>query len=217
MYSYQLDLTIISERIFWKEMAGRPIECDRDEAARKATRRFWDCGYTGTSVADLVAETGLNRFGLYGEFGGKKGMFLKACEVYSESAQRCVFKPLSESSNPEESLHQFFAGVVAAQLDDNKPGGCLMANTLAEQGCTDPEIQQAVQDHFKAVEEAFAHTLRRAADKKGTDESARVAAALLLNSLLGLVQLARLKPGREVLESVGNNAVRAAIRVAREK
>ena len=198
-------------------MAGRPIECDRDEATRKATRRFWDHGYAGTSVSDLVAETGLNRFGLYGEFGGKKGMFLKACEVYSESAQRCAIKPIVEATDPEEALQVFFAGVVAAQLDESNPGGCLMANTLAEQSCTDLEIQRAVQEHFKALERAFGCALKRAAGKNGTEATARQASELLLNSLLGLVQIARLKPGREVLESVASNSVKAAIRVARGK
>ncbi|HTI70972.1 MAG TPA: helix-turn-helix domain-containing protein [Candidatus Limnocylindria bacterium] len=196
-------------------MAGRPIECDRAEATRKATIRFWEHGYRGTSVADLVAETGLNRFGLYGEFGGKKGMFLKACEGYADQSRRCGLEPLSKATDPEKALQVFFAGVVASQLDEAKPHGCLMINTLSEGAFQDPDVQRVIREHFDTVEKIFAEVLARAVGKKANAADVRHAASLLLNNLFGIVQMARLKPGRPVLERVASDAVKIAVRTAK--
>src|SRR5690348_10961492 len=126
-------------------MAGRPIECDRKEATRKATQHFWRKGYSHTSVADLVEETGLNRFCLYGEFKGKKGLFLKACQLYSENSLTNVLKPLAESKNPEAGLRQLFSQVIDHLLDKSNPNGCLMINSLANDAGKDADIRRALQ------------------------------------------------------------------------
>ena len=46
-------------------MAGRPREFDRDTALQQAMLAFWQHGYEGTSMADLVAATGLASARLY--------------------------------------------------------------------------------------------------------------------------------------------------------
>ncbi len=48
---------------------GRPKEYVRDEVLDAATHVFWEKGYEGTSVSDLVEGTGLHRRSMYEEFG----------------------------------------------------------------------------------------------------------------------------------------------------
>ncbi|MDJ0896698.1 MAG: helix-turn-helix domain-containing protein, partial [Alphaproteobacteria bacterium] len=38
--------------------------------------QFWAKGYHDTSIRDLVERTGVNYYGLYGEFESKRGLFL---------------------------------------------------------------------------------------------------------------------------------------------
>ena len=61
---------------------GRPKTYDRSEVLRKATDLFWRKGYEGTHLGELVMATGINRFSLYKEFGGKEGLFQAALEDY---------------------------------------------------------------------------------------------------------------------------------------
>jgi AcrR family transcriptional regulator len=193
-----------------KGMVGRPIECDRDEAARQATLRFWRDGFSGTSVADIVADTGLNRFCLYGEFGGKKGLFLKACEIYSQTGAEKLLRPMLEAGDARSGLLGFFTTVAATLTDPATPGGCLMADAVREE---DPEIRAAVRRHFEAVEAAFFTVLQRAAGMTGRRDAVPGAAVFLVTALLGLVQSARLGHSRERIEASARTAVEAALRV----
>jgi len=44
---------------------------------------LWSKGYGGTSVADLVQASGVNKFGLYAEFRDKHGLFVETLRYYT--------------------------------------------------------------------------------------------------------------------------------------
>ncbi|EEF59690.1 TetR/AcrR family transcriptional regulator [Pedosphaera parvula] len=198
-------------------MAGRPIECDRKEATRKATQHFWRKGYAHTSVADLVEETGLNRFCLYGEFKGKKGLFLKSCQLYSESCRANLLKPLVEAKDPETGLRESFGHVITRLLDTSNPNGCMMIDSLAGDAGKDADIRRALQCHFSAWEFAFAEVLHRAAGKSAKPAGTKAGASILLNTMLGMSNYARLHPQKESLEAIANAAIKTALATARGK
>ncbi len=197
-------------------MSGRPQECDRERVAQLAIARFWRQGLAGTSVEELVADTGLNRFGLYGELGGKKGLFLKACAAYAEESRKRLIDPLRKAADPETGLRQFFQVIVEGQLGPKgaAPRGCLLANTLAEDASGDAEIGQLVHGHFAELEEALAQLLERAAAsprRPSATRAARAGAQCLLTTLFGILQTARLHPSRPVLTAIAERAVHDAI------
>jgi AcrR family transcriptional regulator len=63
---------------------SRHTEFDREEALTGAMRVFWKKGYANTSIADLVEETGVARYGWYTAFGDKDEIFVAALEHYRE-------------------------------------------------------------------------------------------------------------------------------------
>ena len=67
-------------------MIGRPKGFDVDKALERAMELFWRQGYEGTSLADLTRELGLTRPSLYAAFESKKGLFLKALDLYEARA-----------------------------------------------------------------------------------------------------------------------------------
>ena len=56
---------------------------DTDAALDKAVRLFWQRGYEATSMADLVAETGVAAASLYAAFDNKAGLFAAVIERYA--------------------------------------------------------------------------------------------------------------------------------------
>jgi AcrR family transcriptional regulator len=63
---------------------GRHREFDVDEVLDAAVKVFWRKGYEGTTYADLVEATGVERPALYSAFGNKEALFLKALARYDE-------------------------------------------------------------------------------------------------------------------------------------
>src|SRR5882724_2877881 len=61
---------------------GRPRSYDPDTALAQAMAAFWNAGYTGTSLDDITAGTGMNRPSLYGAFGDKRALYLHTLERY---------------------------------------------------------------------------------------------------------------------------------------
>ena len=54
----------------------RPKEYKLQKVLEASTQVFWEKGYRGTSMNDLVQATGLNKHSMYKEFSNKDGLFL---------------------------------------------------------------------------------------------------------------------------------------------
>jgi AcrR family transcriptional regulator len=61
---------------------GRPREFDPDQVEDAAMKLFWRRGFDGVSISDVTAATGVNRRGIYAEFGSKEELFERATRRY---------------------------------------------------------------------------------------------------------------------------------------
>jgi TetR/AcrR family transcriptional repressor of nem operon len=61
---------------------GRPRGFDEGAAVAAAAELFAGRSYDGTSVDDLVGQTGVHRGSLYKVFGSKRGLYLAALRYY---------------------------------------------------------------------------------------------------------------------------------------
>ncbi|GAA0522044.1 TetR family transcriptional regulator [Paractinoplanes deccanensis] len=61
---------------------GRPKGFDEEAAIAAAVELFARRSYDGTSVDDLVGQTGVHRGSLYKSFGSKRGLYLAALRHY---------------------------------------------------------------------------------------------------------------------------------------
>src|SRR6201999_3420920 len=66
---------------------GRPRAYDPDLALSRAMEVFWKEGFAGTSLDELSAATGMNRPSLYGAFGDKRDLYIKAYQHYRERSR----------------------------------------------------------------------------------------------------------------------------------
>ncbi len=111
-----------------------------NEALDKAMRVFWEKGYGGTSIDDLVSATGVSRYGLYGEFGGKNGLFLAALQHYQTNIAGPLLDILGKPDAALAEVRELF-GLLRESF--RQPGGklgCLIFNSVHEMGLYDADI-----------------------------------------------------------------------------
>jgi len=130
---------------------------DEAEVLESAMHAFWSNGYQGTSIADLIAATGLNRGSLYAGFGNKRALFLRALAHYDATYRTGYLDRLGREHAPRDAILAAFE--TAARGDPRLPGGCLMVNTALERAPHDPEIATQVEGCMAHVEAFFADCL----------------------------------------------------------
>ena len=127
-------------------MAGRK-QFDVDAAVEQAMRVFWQNGYAGASLEQLSAATGLGRGSLYGTFGSKDGLFLKALQRYSENYGARFDAALAHADDDPVGAVEAFFGVVLARIEDPAvPDGCLIAQSAISSPTLEPATATRVRE-----------------------------------------------------------------------
>ncbi|WP_069162761.1 TetR/AcrR family transcriptional regulator [Nocardia altamirensis] len=111
---------------------GRTKEFDPDVALRTAMELFWRQGYEATSMQDLVDHLRLGRGSIYGAFGGKRELYLKAVERYNEDARAGLLGQLSVPGSALDAVRAVVRWYAETALADDTRKGCLMTNTAVE-------------------------------------------------------------------------------------
>lgn len=179
------------------------------EVLEKAMHAFWEHGYAGTSLADLLKCTGINRGSLYATYRDKHTMFLDALRLYDESVRKRLLRQLESTHRPREAIRRLFMTFVDGATAGRSSRGCFMTNTALELAAHDPEVATLVAASQQDLEAFFVRVIRAGKQRGEIPESVQPAAAArgLLASLLGLIVLSRSRPEKALLTSVVDDAL----------
>ncbi len=137
---------------------GRKKTYDRNEALARARDLFWAKGYEGTHLEELVAATGVNRFSLYAEFGGKEGLFLEALTDYIEGAKATYDDLLGREPAGLANIRDYFASIRFTR----GYAGCFLINTLTEKHVVAAEAFKLARRTTKHAQRLFLRNLEAA-------------------------------------------------------
>ena len=108
-----------------------------EEAIEKSMFAFWQYGF-GLGVRSLEKKTGINRFMLQTELGGKEGLFIQALDTYLSKMEKDLFLPIA-SGNLDTIV-----GFLKKQFNENKNPmachGCFAVNTMSDENAVSEEI-----------------------------------------------------------------------------
>ncbi len=175
----------------------REREFDEAEAINKATALFWRKGYSNTSVEELVMETGVSRYGLYGLYGDKHGLFIAALDHYCDRQVGDFLRNLEAPDARLAEVRKFFVVLAEFARLPAASKGCLVVNSAVEFGGGDKAIAERLARHFERVENAFCAALLRA--KQAGELLPKAEPRALALYLSGIVQAAliQLRGGAE--------------------
>src|SRR6201993_4643341 len=195
---------------------ARPRKFVEDQVIEAARDQFWTHGYAGTSLDDLVAVTGLGRGSLYGAFGDKHTIFVRALDEYSTATMAAVRAELRDST---ESAYDRLVGhirsMARANATDSKRHGCLTAKSAAELAATDKAVARRVKRFIDAYQAELAEPIAAAQREGDIDSSVnpRDMAVLVLAVLRGMEALRKGGASSATITTAGEQAVALLPRV----
>lgn len=172
----------------------RKGERTRRNIVERSAPVFNTRGYSGTSMADLVRETGLEKGGIYGHFAGKEELALAAFD----HAAGLMRGRLREALAGEEGALGRLLAIVDefGRLVEDPPvaGGCAMLNTAVEADDAHPALKEraagAATDWLRLVGGVVKEGVKSGDLDPGVDP--RATASVLVGTLEGALMLSRL-------------------------
>lgn len=169
----------------------------------RAMELFWRQGYYDTSVSNLVAETGANRYGLYGEYGNKQGLFRETLRLYGRDVTARMTAVMSGPGASLPEIRAFFAQFLDLLETPRGRMGCLVCNTATEVSDQDAEIAADIAGVLASQRAIFHTALINARDKGELAATADpdVLADHCVGSLMGFMGYARSTAPREAVRN----------------
>lgn len=165
---------------------------------------FWEKGYNGTSINDLVNATGLSRSSLYATYIDKHALFMAALKRYQELNGTWLASRLEKYTSARDKIEAIFRMLVNATIENDYGKGCLMVNSATEMANQNKEIARVASQDFAGMEEMF-YTLIKQGQANGEiskDHKARALAQFLFNNYIGLRVVGQTNQDKARLDAV---------------
>jgi AcrR family transcriptional regulator len=189
---------------------GRPRGYEPEVALGKALDLFRRDGFAATSLDELSAATGMNRPSLYGAFGDKRELYIKAYARYRADARAAMAGIFRNELPIRQRLRRIFAVALDIYLSGEQgPRGCFTVMTAASEAIADPDIRAMVVEDFVELDKAFAACFTIAKERGELPASAdpQVLAQLASATIHTIALRARAGVPRRQLEQIVKGAI----------
>ena len=165
---------------------------DENRILDGAMERFWRSGFNGTSYADLMEATGLNKSSLYNAFGDKQALYRRCLERFAEVHGEKLRKRL-RAERLEDAIGGFFDELIDRFRRPDLPAGCMMTAAALDLGGDHATAGQCIRDQMRDLESLIRRRLDQAVQEGDLPEHADTSsmASFLLAMTRGLAALHR--------------------------
>ena len=145
---------------------GRPRSFDKDEALKKAMYVFWEKGYEGTSMADLIESIGMKAPSLYAAFGNKDAIFKEVVTHYLPIVTHGQLSILHNTAGIYDAVEKTLNECVRLFTSKENPHTCLIMTAAIN---ASPEHQEHVESLRELRKEYKRNWIKRfeRAEKEG--------------------------------------------------
>lgn len=170
---------------------GRPRLFDEDAVLAQLTALFWRQGYTQTSMADIVASSGVHKPSLYRTFGSKEELFAIVLKRYL-AERMTMFSELITTSGPGiAGVHRFLDAFEADAISERGRDGCLMVMASNELRGSLPGYEFSTDYRRQMRDQIGALVDQAMPDARTLPQIAEARTDLLTTYLLGLQVIMR--------------------------
>lgn len=167
---------------------GRNLEFNKEETVQKAMNVFWEKGYNGTSMQDLVDAMQINRSSLYNTIGDKQQLFHECVGSYVEQLMEETREKVRKEKSPLQGLIKIIRDKSDWIVESDK--GCLGIKTIFEVAQTDETVRNLLCRNNTVYLEFMTDLIQRAMEAGEMDDSedAAMMAEYIMTSFTGWKQ-----------------------------
>jgi len=156
-------------------------EYNTNSVLEKCIPLFWEKGFRGTSIQEIVETTGVNRFSLYHEFQNKEGILYNALKLYKDRYAVPKFKILIKEGDLAAVLQEFYVSFLQSQENYQ---GCFYIHIGTELADEDAVIKNLIKDYLSSIKRALTQRLfKEEKTKNNPDFYARHLVGLFCTSM----------------------------------
>lgn len=169
-------------------------EQTREMILAQAAQLFNRQGYFGSSLSDIMHETGLEKGGIYNHFASKEQLALEAFDYAFGLTQRHVREALQGKHHAVERLHAMIAFFQSVAEDPPIMGGCPVLNTAIEADDAQPALRERALGAMDQWRETIRHIVARGIERHELrlDVDGDEVATIFISTLEGAVMLSSL-------------------------
>ncbi|PIB26001.1 hypothetical protein BFP76_13570 [Amylibacter kogurei] len=190
---------------------ARARNVTHQQAMDAAQDLFWQNGYNAVSTRQIEEQTGLTRFTLQREYGGKKSFFLATLDHYL-STDFTIFLPLP-SGQVLPAITQWFENITQREyFKEAQEKGCLLRTAVNEFPRGDQDVDHRIEQYFENLRRCFVDALElgknRGELKPDLDIQSKV--DILIATLIGgavLRQAGKIDSAHRTLETAIPNMI----------
>jgi TetR/AcrR family transcriptional repressor of nem operon len=178
-------------------------EQTRRDIVEKAAPLFNQKGFEGTSLADLMQATGLQKGGIYRHFSGKKELAAEAFDYAWEKAVHGRLDGVADVPDCVDRLKRTIDNFVERRAG-LVPGGCPLMNTAVEADDGNPVLRARARKALHGWTDRLSKITSEGIQKRQIERNVapRQLAQLIIGSLEGALLISRLQNDEEPLRAM---------------
>ena len=166
----------------------------REEIIAQAAGLFNQRGYTGVSVSDVMAATGLKKGGIYNHFDSKEQLALAVFDYAVGQVRQRFAEGLRGKKTAPERLHAVIAIMSRYAVDPPVAGGCPVQNTAIDSDDAHPFLRVRVQQAMDELQNYILDTVAKGIARSELQPSVDPVqvASIFIGMLEGALMLSKL-------------------------
>lgn len=184
-----------------------------DEVLLDAQRVFWDKGFEGATMADLLGAMGIHKGSFYATFESKEDLFAQALSRYIDD-RIALMRAFKDSASPTRTLVEHLDMVLkdSTNLRPSKGGdGCFAVNSSTELSSRLPRVRAILRAAFASHENAYRDAIvsAQAKGELAPDVDPVIAARTMMAMVVAMRVMSKAGVGANVLQTLRDQAVSA--------
>ena len=133
----------------------------REMILARAAQLFNQRGYFGSSLSDIMHETGLEKGGIYNHFASKEQLALASFDYAWDLVQQHTRRALADKKHAVDRLYT--SAAILLDLADGSvlPGGCPILNTAIEADDAFPSLRERAQRAMDYWRSSLQHIINK--------------------------------------------------------